>query len=356
MRVVINGWFSGRAVGSGRYTDELLAALRQTAPDDTFEAVTARHPGPTWRKLAFEQLHFPRRARGADVAHVPYWAPPLRCTVPTVVTVHDLIPLVLPEYRRGVDARLYLELVVRASRRAAAILADSRHTAADAVRLLGIPAERVHVVPLGVGPPYGPLPAGTGSAEGHGFALRLPERYGLYLGGFDPRKNLATLFRAWRCVHAATGVPLVVAGGVPPPGARLGEPPQQTARRVGLPDEALVITGTVAAADLPELYRRASVFAYPSHYEGFGLPPLEAMASGAPVVVSSATSLPEVVGDAGLLVPPDDPERWVEALRRVLEDHALAERLRRDGLSRAARFTWRETARRTRAVYAAVAA
>ena len=179
----------------------------------------------------------------------------------------------------------------------------------------------------------------------------LPARYGLYLGGFDPRKNLPTLIAAWRTVHAITGLPLVVAGE-PRFGSLLPwETADRTAARVGLPSAAIVPIGAVKKEDLPALYRLATVFAYPSRFEGFGLPPLEAMACGVPVVASDATSLPEVVGDAGILVPPDAVARWSEELVRVIEDPVLAARLSAAGPARAAGFTWARTAQRTRAVY-----
>lgn len=347
MDVAMSGWFSGRAVGSGQYTDALVAALRAAAgPDDTVALIVPGRRGSNLGKVAFEQIVFPRMAREADVAHVPYWAPPLWPAVPTVVTVHDLAPLLLPAYRRSVAARLYAAIAARATERAAAVLADSESTAADVRDHLGVPAASIHVVPLGVRAAFtasGPPMPG------------LPPRYGLYVGGFDPRKNVACLLEAWVGVHAATGVPLVVAGALPADGDRFLTDPREAARRVGLPPDALLMVGAVAQEDLPALYRGAAVFAYPSRFEGFGLPPLEAMACGTPVVASSATSLPEVVGDAGRLVSPDDPAAWSEAIREVLEDPVAATALREAGLRRAAAFPWSETARRTAEVYLRVA-
>lgn len=372
MHVALNGWFCGQPVGSGRYVDALVAAL--PAHGVTPIVVRPGRRGP-WRKLAFEQVAFPSAARGADVAHVPYWGPPTMARVPLVVTVHDLIPLLRPDYRRDPLVRAYTALVVRATRRAAMVIADSAHAAGDIVAHLGIPEARVRVVPLGVDPAftlaggastevaarYG-LPAGGASAD---LAARfgLPARYGLYVGGFDRRKDVGGLLVAWRRVWDATGVPLAIAGRLPAPSARhapLGPTrtpdPRAQAVAAGLPEAAVRFLGHIPDGDLPALYRGAAVFAFPSREEGFGLPPLEAMASGTPVVVADAASLPEVVGDAGLRVPVGDPGALAEALIAVLDvDGSLAMRLRAAGLERAAGFTWDATARGTAGVYRAVA-
>ena len=366
MRVAVNGWFSGSSVGSGQYVDELVPALRAEAMADEFAVIApgARRGG--LGKLTFEQIVFPRMSTGYDLAHVPYWAPPMLPAVATVVTVHDLIPLVLAEYRQSAGMRAYFSLVARATARSAAVVVDSLSTKADVLARLDLPADKVHVAYLGVGPAFCP----TAGQDPHGAAavgpakepaaelaarLGLPSRYGLYVGGFDVRKNLVTLMAAWRKVHAATGTVLVLAGS-PPANSRVGrEPIGVTAERAGLPGEAFMAVGHVPRHDLPDLYRGAAVFAYPSRYEGFGLPPLEAMACGAPVVASNATSLPEVVGDAGLLLPCDDVEAWSRALIEVLTVEATGARLRAAGPPRAALFSWARTARRTLEVYRSVA-
>jgi glycosyltransferase involved in cell wall biosynthesis len=286
------------------------------------------------------------------IAHVPYWAPPLRSDVPVVVTVHDLIPLVLSSYRRKASGRAYTRLVARATKNAAAVLADSEATARDIREHLGIPNERIHVVHLGVHDSF--RPADEAEVTALRQRLELPTRYGLYLGGYELRKNLLTLLRAWRMVYAKTGAKLVLGGRLPDGSHATFPDPRAIARAEGLPAQALVETGFVADEDLATLYSGASVFAFPSIYEGFGLPPLEAMACGAPAVVANATSLPEMVGEAGRLVAPEDPAAWAEAIAEVLEDEALAARMREEGLVQAAGFTWAETARRTRGVYRGV--
>ncbi len=350
MHVTISGWYAGHSIGSGQYTDRLAAALRAGAlPGDRFDVVCPKHRGAL-AKLYFEQVAFPWLTLRSDLAHVPYWAPPQCPATPTVVTVHDLIPLVLPTHRRRRSVRAYTALVANATRRAAAVLADSEHTAADVRRHLDVDPARIHVIPLGVEARYRP---GIDLARIRA-VHDLPRRYGLYLGGFDVRKNLMTLLAAWREVYATTGVPLVVAGRLPTPDEPLTPDPRAIARRIRVPGDALRCIGHVSEQDKPALYAGAAVFAYPSRYEGFGLPPLEAMACGTPVVAADATSLPEVVGGAGRLVDPDDVTAWVAPLTAILEDGDLASHLRSTGPQQAAQFTWQQTAARTQSVYQAV--
>ncbi|MFQ5460712.1 MAG: glycosyltransferase family 4 protein, partial [Anaerolineae bacterium] len=264
---------------------------------------------------------------------------------PVVVTVHDVIPLVEDAYRRRWGVRTYAALMARTTRRARAVIVDSEHTAAQVRRHLGIGGRGVTVVPLGVDEGY--FQADCPPPEG------LPAAYGLYLGGFDPRKNLGVLFAAWRRVFAAAHLPLVVAGSLPAPGTT-GDP-VRGAREAGLAAPGVHFLGPVDEAAKAALYARARIFAYPSTHEGFGLPPLEAMAAGAPVVAAAATSLPEVVGDAGLLVPAGDAGAWAEALLAILGDATLAADLQARGQARARQFTWRATAEATRRVYDSVA-
>ncbi len=210
---------------------------------------------------------------------------------------------------------------------------------------MGIPAERIAVIPLGVEPGFRPIHDETFlAALRHKYAL--PAQVILYVGTLEPRKGLDTLIAAFATL--ADGFPhdLVIAG-------KRGWYTEGLFRQVaqlGLGDR-VHFTDYVPAEDLPGLLNLAEVFVFPSRYEGFGLPPLEAMACGVPVISSDAASLPEVVGDAGLLVSPGDPAALAAALRRVLLDAALRARLRVEGPERARLFTWDATARRTLQVY-----
>jgi glycosyltransferase involved in cell wall biosynthesis len=303
------------------------------------------------------------RRLDADLAHVPYFAPPLFSARPTVVTIHDLIPLILPAYRGSWRVRLYMRLVTSAAPRAAAIIADSDCSRRDIVRLLGVPPERVSVVYLAADDRFREANAADPTAftssrnpEGLDVVRRkyaLPERYILYLGGFDQRKNVRGLMTAYAQVirEAPDAPPLVVGGRLPERDTEFSPDPRRLAREAGLEPAHVRCIGWVDEADKPALYSGALVFVFYSLYEGFGLPLLEAMTCGVPVVASSAASLPEVVGSAGLAVAPDDPRDLAAAILQVVRDPALAAEMRVRSFAQAARFSWRRCAAETLDVY-----
>ncbi|HMQ34407.1 MAG TPA: glycosyltransferase family 1 protein [Chloroflexaceae bacterium] len=310
--------------------------------------------GGNLAKLYFEQVAVPRAARrlaaGPDgaVLLVPYFAPPLRAPVPVVATVGDIIPLLLPEYRGGLRVRAYMALVQRAVRRSARVLTFSARSRDDIVAHLGLPPERVTPVPLAAGDQYGPGDAAAARAEvARRYGLEAPFIY--YVGGLDARKNVGTLVRAFALLRAR-GLPVTLAIA----GRALGRDrrlfPDLDALVADLELGPAVRRLDVPLEDGPLLYRACTVFAFPSRYEGFGLPPLEAMACGAPVVVSDASSLPEVTGPAALRVPPDDVVGWAAALGRLLGDEGLRASLAAQGLAQAARFSYRRVAQETLAV------
>jgi glycosyltransferase involved in cell wall biosynthesis len=295
-----------------------------------------------------------------DLLHGLAYAAPLASGCPTVVSVHDLSFLRYPGAFRPFN-RSYLSLVTRASaRRAACVITASESTRQDIVSLIGVPEDRVAVVPDGVAPEFHP----ASPDETTSFRQRagLPERYILFLGTLEPRKNLVrlleayALLRSWdreanRATAAPSLPPLVIAGGK-------GWSYQEIFDRVtglGLADQ-VIFPGFVAAEDLPWWYRGAEIFVYPSLFEGFGLPVLEAMASGTPTITSNASSLPEVAGDGAILVNPEDTQQIAEAMQRVLTTPSLAAELRAAGIRRAAGFSWERTAAKTREVYRSVLA
>jgi glycosyltransferase involved in cell wall biosynthesis len=309
-------------------------------------------------KLWFEQIGVPLAATHlrADLLHVPYFAPPLRAAMPVVATVLDIIPLLLPEYRGGRAVRAYMRLVARAARRADHVIAISDDSRRDIIRQLSCPPAQVSTIPLAAGPQYRRLdPIDRAQA-----AAQVAERYGLrkpfvyYVGGLDARKNVTTLLRAWQRLRHAGGpaATLAIAGRALGADARLFPDIDALIAELGIADSIRRID--VPREDNLLLYNAATAFAYPSRYEGFGMPPLEAMACGTPAVVAAASSLPEVVGDAALLVAPDDVSAWASALWRLLSDATLRDDLRARGFERAARFSYERVARSTLDVYARV--
>ena len=377
MRLTLNGVFwTAPGVGSGQYLHGLLPALADLAPGDERVLALPGAPGDVPPDLArvvrwapparlasgkaadlaktwFEQVIFPRLAADANVAHVPYFAPPLNPSAPTVVTVHDVIPLVLPAYRGSALARLYFRLVAAALPRADHIIADSEYSRQDILTRFKLPPDRVTTVHLAVGERF--RPAAPEAVAAVRALYSLPDQFILYLGGFDVRKDVETLLQAWgELKRRGQTAPLVIAGGLPKAESAAVRDPRRQAAALGLTD--VIFPGWIAAEDQPALLSAATVFVFPSRYEGFGLPPLEAMACGAATVVANATSLPEVVGDAALLFPPGDAEALADALGRLLADLDLREDLRRRGPVQAARFSWARVARETRAVYAAMRA
>jgi glycosyltransferase involved in cell wall biosynthesis len=305
-------------------------------------------PGKVW----WEQVAVPRAVRqlGVDLLHVPYWAPPWVSSVPVVVTVHDLIPLLLPGYRGGPLVRLYTALVARASSRATLLLTDSEASRGDIVRSLGVTPDQVRAVPLAVDPTYSSTPAPDDATSRA--SLGLTSGYFLYLGGFDRRKNLATLFAAYaRARMSAPLPPLVVAGRLPREDSDFAPDPRRLAAEVHVPADHVIFPGFVPESAKAAVYRGAHLFCYPSRYEGFGLPPLEALACGVPVIGSRVTSLREVVGDAGLLFGPDDTAGMTEAMHRLTQDAALHATLVQRAVAQAARFSWQATAEATVAAY-----
>jgi glycosyltransferase involved in cell wall biosynthesis len=382
MRIAFNAWFWNKpTTGSGQYTRRLVEQVAALEPDlevmlvapgeGRFQvsSLKARDPGRplsgTWTprpkagnldKVWFEQVSFPRACRrlGTDIAHVPYWAPPGVPSVPTIVTIHDLIPLLLREYRGGPLVRLYTSFVCATAQSAALVLTDSEASKRDIVAHLDLPAERVRVIHLAVGEDYTPGPGPDDETVRARY--RLPERYVLYLGGFDVRKNVSTALSTFRWAGPVIGTecPLVIAGRLPERDSSFAPDPRRLAYTCGVDEQFVHFTGFVEEAHKPALYRAAVAFVFPSRYEGFGLPPLEALACGTPVVGSHATSIPEVVGDAGVLLAPDDAEGMAGALIQLATDGDFAAEMSRRALEQAARFSWERAAQETVSAYRAV--
>ncbi|MGC8838071.1 MAG: glycosyltransferase family 4 protein, partial [Anaerolineae bacterium] len=265
-------------------------------------------------------------------------------------TVHDVIPLLFREYRGGAWGELYLRLVMASARRATRVLTDSRASAEDIVVHLRVPRERVRAIPLAADLRCRPVRDAATLASVRG-RYRLPERFALYLGGFDRRKNVLGLLRAfarWVALEGAgeDGPWLVVAGRLPPRETPLFPDPVRLAGDLGL-GEKVLFPGWVDDGDKPALYTLAEFFVFPSWYEGFGLPVLEAMACGTPVIASRRASLPEIVGDAGLLVDPEDEGELASAMAHLWHSAEARQAWAERALERASRFRWEEAAVQT---------
>ena len=368
MRVGIDGrYIQDHFPGIGRYTYSLINALAPLAADDTLVvlynpalpnsrydlAALARYPNielvrldvPTF-SLA-EQLHLPSLIShlSCDVFHSPYYVKPYRLPVLSILTLYDVIPTRYPAYypRR---TRLFIRWLQRLALRTAAHgIAISETTKSDFIHYYGLAPQHITAIPLAADDHFRPAePAAIAAVRGR---YSLPPHYILYLGSNKPHKNLEALIDAFsRIPHRASRFTLVIAGAWDP---RYPEP-RQRAEISGL-ESVIRFLGPVSESDLPALYSGATAFVFPSLYEGFGLPVLEAMACGAPVACSNTSSLPEIVGDAALTFDPTNVEAMAAALDRLLSDSELRAELRQRGLERAQRFSWAETARRTLEVY-----
>ncbi|MBI4396473.1 MAG: glycosyltransferase family 4 protein [Elusimicrobia bacterium] len=290
-----------------------------------------------------EQIKMPGRIRKLSPAllHVPHYNIPVFYKGKTVATVHDLIHLLFPQFSRTPLARLYARWFLdRVARSSVCVMSDSERTRQDLMRL-GAPAEKVRVVPLAIDEVYRPVP--PEEARAHWKELNLSPGYILYVGNIRKIKNVPRLLKAYILLrHKFPDCPPLVLVG-------RDQIPEDTAPY--RENRSIRFLGEVKRESLPALYSGAAFFAFPSLYEGFGLPPLEAMACGCPVVSSTGGSLPEVLGGAALLVDPVDTEALAETMGKALADDALRRDLRARGLEHVRRYSWKNTAQKVFQIY-----
>jgi glycosyltransferase involved in cell wall biosynthesis len=359
LRVGIDGRsFTSPAAGVRRYVSSLVPALK--AADESLELVAlggSRDAVPadvpyideSWHpptNLGWSAVGLPRAASraGVEVIHAPAYTAPLWSRVPVVLTIHDVSYERHPEwypYQRDLLRRMFYR---RSARTAAQVLTDSEFSAGEITAAYQIPRERITVAPLGVSDRFAPV---DGPNETLPAGITAP--FLLHVGDLHERRNLPLVVHAMLEAQRRPGMPplsLVLAGVDRGIGDRL----RAYAREAESPD-AVVCLGPVMDSQLLTLYRAATAMVYPSRYEGFGLPVLEAMACGTPVIASRAASIPEVLGDAGVLLDPDDEPGWADAIAKVVNDAWLRGHMRRAGLTRAREFTWARTASITLDVY-----
>ncbi len=361
MRIAIDTRLADYTLGGiARYTVQLARALWELRSEHELLALRARRPKveapaipahaelrlrtPPHHRLEHYALGWELRRASFDVLHSPDFIPPRSGRWARVITVHDLAFLRFPWTVTG-ESRRYYGGIRRAVREADAIIAVSQATARDLVELAGAAPEKIDVVAEGVAPGLAPMdPEEARRIVAARF--NITARYVLFVGTLEPRKNVPTLLRAYDQLRRDFPVRLVLAGAQ----GWLSDDVFATLRELALQD-GVDFLGPVPPDELRSLYCGAEALVLPSLYEGFGLPALEAMACGTPVVVSSAGSLPEVVGDAGVVVKPEDPADLAAGLGWVLGNPTFHAELARRGLARAARFTWERAARETLAIY-----
>ncbi len=359
-----------RQAGVSRYIENLLrympAELDSSDSLSVFAGAAARHPGRLatfdrsidWRwtgwptgkvpvRILWEQIAAPFHARNMeiDLIHGPVNIVPLITGRPSVVTIHDLAFLEYPDQYPAMQRR-YLTAMTRAStRRADRVITVSQFTGQDVAERLDVDPDRITAVPNGVDASFTPR---QGSDELHRFRWKnsLPDDFLLFVGTLQPRKNLIGLLRAYARLEPDLRVPLYIVGGEGWMYAAIFD----EVKRLDI-ERSVVFAGYAASETLPLWYSAATACIYPSYYEGFGLPVLEAMACGVPVVTSNRSSLPEVAGDAAILVDPDDPDDIAQGISTVLASPERRQWMQAAGTSQAANYTWQRTARETVAIY-----
>lgn len=367
MRIAFDAHMVGeRETGNESYAVNLLRALTTGWPEDTYQVLTPNierlksvthlpsnaelvRTWPGWSPLRVP-LAIPAVVwlKNSDVLHMTTYIAPPWPTRPTAVTVHDLSYLVYPRAFSPRVRTMLATLVPMSIRRAARVIAVSEHTKRDLIRFYGLAPEKVAVTPLAPGPAFRRLDRAGEFPLPHGIVAP----FLLAVGNLEPRKNLDRLLQAFSLLVREYGFEgqLVLVGK-----GSGGTTILSKARQDGL-EQRIVLTGFIDEQELVLLYNRAKLFVYPSLYEGFGLPPIEAMACGCPVVASNTSALPETLGDAALLVDPESVRDLAGAMNAVLARTDVAQALIQKGTERAGSLTWHETAARTRSVYTEIAA
>ena len=340
----------GQKTGFGFYVKNLVEALAKVDPQNQYILLkpATEKDFSTLKRWWWDQVVFPEKAKkaGVDLLHQPWFSAPIFYPGKLIVTCHDLISVFFPENLPLASRLFYSRWMPFSYRKAMLIIADSEHTKRDLMSLLQIPEAKIRVIHLAVSKDFRPIKNRVKLAQVQK-KYQTGSKYLLHVGTIEPRKHLEFLVKAYALAFRE-GIEenLVITGkrgwyydGL----LRLVED-----FNLG---KKVKFTGYVEEGDLSALYAGAKAFVFPSLYEGFGLPPLEAMACGTPVISSSTSSLPEVIGQAGILLPPKDERLWAKNILKVIKDKSLARTFRELGLRQAKKFTWATTARKTVEVY-----
>lgn len=350
--------------GAGNYIAELIRALTHLDETNEYlvftkpthkslfdsaraEIIPASLPSRIMR-IGWEQTFLPllvKRHR-IDLLHSPHYTIPLVKFCPTVVTFHDMIFFLHPEMHLYYKRLFFRSIIPLSARIADAIVAASENTRSDIIKLMGVSGQKVHTIPYGISPIFHPVTDPEELCRARA-KYELPEKYFIYVGNFEPRKNIPGLIRAFaRLRPKDINCWLVLAGTRGWQDSAIFS----TLEELNLADRVL-LPGFISQADLPAIYSSSIALVYPSRYEGFGLPVLEAMACGAPVITSNISSMPEIVGDAGILIDPTDEDELADAMHRVSSNNGLRAQLAGTGINRAKSFSWDRAARETLSVY-----
>lgn len=365
MKIGINGRFLvAKRTGVQRAAYNLIKTLIEVDRDNEYVIFTGKEqigapewaysnvtvvgddlrPSESFRNHFWEQVRLPKLARShkIDILHSPANVAPLFYSGKSIIHIHDLCFVVNPQWYSFAFRTVYNLIIPQLAKRATKVITNSNNSKNDLLQYFNLPAEKVSLVYWAVDDTFSLPPTAAGKA-----LIIKEEEYILYVGSLEPRKNINLLIEAYeklRHQFPAIKTKLILIGGESPLFASV----QLKAREFR---DDVIFKGFVTDSELSEYYRRAKLVAYPSLYEGFGLPPLEAMASGVPVVTSSTSSIPEVVGNAAILINPRDCEQLTNALHRVLTDSLLRESMIRAGTERVMRFNWYRVARGVLAVY-----
>lgn len=346
--------------GTAVYVRELLHALQTSGDNNIYESVRpqqfssglvlAKSLNTLYRELIWQQIGLPRRAASnkADLIHFPAGYAPVKCPIPYVLTVHDLYtvrnPMAFRKWHAMFLNRL-LPIVIKNSER---VIAVSEFTKEEIIRIYNVNPNKIKVIYNGVSDRFR-LGRDADSLQRVRTKYHLPPRFILYVGAVEPRKNLGILLKAFEAIRVAFPLKLVIVSF----GGWRNDGFYKLIRELKVADDIHLI-GYVDDADLPIVYKLADLFVYPSKYEGFGLPILEAMASGCPVVASDIPVARELLGSSGVLFDPDRVDDLVESLKEMLSSQELTRNYRRMVAERSRMFNWRISAQMTRQCYAEI--